>query len=145
MTSSESESTSGSDYEGPKKKEQQKEKMDKNMMESAFCMAKSKEKKDKLEEKNKCILDRPGSSGRELNPYWKDGGTGLPKDAKRFSPLESTVGDGGLDWLKRSLARAKDTAREMKVPLEEVVKERWGVSIFFLSFFSRFRFTVTPP
>ena len=28
----------------------------------------------------KIAMDTPGQSARELNPYWKNGGTGLPPE-----------------------------------------------------------------
>lgn len=85
--------------------------------------------KSKKSEEEKYILDRPGQSGRELNPYWKDGGTGLPKE-QEFSKSANQTMD--INWLKKSLQRAKETAIEKGVPLEQVAAERWGVNIFFL-------------
>lgn len=42
--------------------------------------------KPKKEEKNKNHIDsyNPATSSRELNPYWKDGGTGIPQTAENF-------------------------------------------------------------
>ncbi|XP_052750723.1 CWF19-like protein 2 homolog isoform X2 [Galleria mellonella] len=42
--------------------------------------------KPKKEEKNKNHIDsyNPGTSTRELNPYWKDGGSGLPQTPESF-------------------------------------------------------------
>lgn len=70
---------------------------------------------------------------RELNPYWKDGGTGLPSDnvllAKNAEPpTAAPVGDGGLGWLKKSYQRAKEQAKEEGKSIDEVAAERWGVS-----------------
>uniref|UniRef100_A0A6V7KZM5 Cwf19-like C-terminal domain-containing protein n=1 Tax=Bracon brevicornis TaxID=1563983 RepID=A0A6V7KZM5_9HYME len=84
-----------------------------------------REKKQKIDDAKKetCILDKPGQSSRELNPYWKDGGTGLPgvetndqSVSKLFNP----------DWLKKSLQRAKEQALEEGRSLEEIATERWG-------------------
>lgn len=35
------------------------------------------------------ILDKPGQSDRELNPYWKDGGSGLPETVSWYSHIYS--------------------------------------------------------
>lgn len=42
--------------------------------------------KPKREEKNKNHIDsyNPATSSRELNPYWKDGGTGVPQTVESF-------------------------------------------------------------
>lgn len=85
--------------------------------------------KSKKSEEEKYILDRPGQSGRELNPYWKDGGTGLPEE-QDASKTNQTM---DINWLKKSLQRAKEMADEKGIPLEQVAAERWGVNkLFFL-------------
>ena len=66
----------------------------------------------------------------ELNPFWKDGGTGLPEEdpsQKRATP-KVNVGDGGAGWLRKSFKRVKEQAEEQGRSLEEVAAERWGVS-----------------
>nr|CAD7410868.1 unnamed protein product [Timema poppensis] len=94
------------------------------------------------EQKDKCILDKrrtglpttrmlvmsqPGQSAQELNPYWKDGGSGLPETEKQSVKQASTsVGDRGADWLRRALRRAEEQAQEQGRSLEEVAAERWG-------------------
>jgi len=43
-----------------------------------------------------------------LNPYWKDGGTGLPEEEKEVQGQEvkvTGIGDGGLAWLQKSYDR----------------------------------------
>ncbi|KAJ9590896.1 hypothetical protein L9F63_016078 [Diploptera punctata] len=75
------------------------------------------------------MLDRLGQTDRELNPYWKDGGTGLPeeKDTRNQPTLsEKAIGDYGVDWLQRALKRAKEQAVEEGRSLEAVAAERWG-------------------
>ncbi|KAJ9600228.1 hypothetical protein L9F63_009475 [Diploptera punctata] len=87
----------------------------------------SREQADK--QNNKYMLDRLGQTDRELNPYWKDGGTGLPeeKDTRNQPTLsEKAVGDYGVDWLRRALKRAKEQAVEEGRSLEAVAAERWG-------------------
>ena len=80
---------------------------------------------------------QPGQHSRELNPYWKDGGTGLPEEAtsvQESSSKATDVGDSGLRWLRQALRRAEEQAREEDRTLEEVAAERWGVSILSYKF-----------
>ncbi|KAI8495426.1 hypothetical protein Bbelb_268810 [Branchiostoma belcheri] len=72
---------------------------------------------------------RPGQHSKELNPYWKDGGTGLPEEApSNMDGPKHTVSvfDGGADWLRRQYRRAKEQAEEEGRPLEDIVEQRWG-------------------
>ena len=67
-----------------------------------------------------------------MNPYWKDGGTGLPEEEgseAKPATKASGIGDGGLAWLKKSYQRCVEQAREEGRSLEELAAERWGVSI----------------
>lgn len=69
---------------------------------------------------------------RELNPYFKDDGSGYPEDTDEpkagagqlLSP--SVVGDGGASWRLKALKRAKEQATREGRRLQEVVGERWG-------------------
>lgn len=68
---------------------------------------------------------------RELNPYFKDDGSGYPEESdgvKSESHLLSTaiVGDGGASWRLKALKRAQEQAAREGRKLEEVVEERWG-------------------
>lgn len=81
-------------------------------------------------EKTLRTIDEPGQHHRELNPYWKEGGTGLPKEDEAI-PAEpalasSAVGDGGLKWLRRSYQRVREQAAEEGRSMEEVAAERYG-------------------
>jgi hypothetical protein len=76
-----------------------------------------------------------GQTDRELNPYWRDGGTGLPQEKKaeglgnrksRTLPVKS-VGDHGVDWLQRALKHTNEQAANEGRSVEEVAAERWGV------------------
>ena len=89
---------------------------------------KKQNRRDEEDQKNKYMLDRLGQSDRELNPYWKDGGTGLPEEKQSKGPilLQNAVGDYGVDWLRRALKRAKEQASSEGRSLEEVAAERWG-------------------
>jgi hypothetical protein len=79
------------------------------------------------------LIFQPGTHEKELNPYWKDGGTGLPEEQKKSTgkPASAGVGDAGLSWLKKSYQRCVEQAKEEGRPLEELAAERWGVSINF--------------
>ena len=86
--------------------------------------------KQKEQEAAKYMLDRPGQSERELNPYWADNGTGLPSEKppepESLSLNSTTVGDQGVSWLRRALKRAQEQAAESGRSLEDVAAERWG-------------------
>ena len=81
-----------------------------------------------------------GQHDRELNPYWKDGGKGLPEQApdKKTKKDRSSggaggggvAGDGGLSWLRRSHQRCVEAAQEEGRTVEEVAAERYGVNGF---------------
>ncbi|XP_022643985.1 CWF19-like protein 2 [Varroa destructor] len=83
-------------------------------------------------------VDQPGQHEREQNPYWKDGGLGLPQSestaseqtgeglsASRSLPVAESD-HGQLQWLQRALKRLKEEAHDKGLPVEEVAKERWG-------------------
>ncbi|KAH9509137.1 hypothetical protein Btru_049189 [Bulinus truncatus] len=90
-----------------------------------------KKQKDEANKEAERLL-QPGQHTRELNPYWKDGGSGLPenepdKKTKSSTSLpQSSTGDGGLAWLRQSYIRCKQQAVDEGRNLEEVVAERWG-------------------
>ncbi|XP_013392570.1 CWF19-like protein 2 [Lingula anatina] len=89
-------------------------------------------KKEKEEQIPVSYLDQPGQHSRELNPYWKDGGTGLPEEApektkkKTESAVTPVLGAGGVAWLKKAYQRCVEQAEEEGRPLEELVAERYG-------------------
>ena len=37
------------------------------------------------------------------------------------------IGDGGRSWIEKAYERAVQQAKEEGVPLEDIVKKRWGV------------------
>ena len=85
--------------------------------------------KDKAVHKESAnILDLPGSHSRELNPYWKDGGSGLPLSGMQESSSRqnSSVGDGGRSWLLKSYKRALELTERGMQSFREIAEERWG-------------------
>ncbi|CAH1268410.1 CWF19L2 [Branchiostoma lanceolatum] len=86
-----------------------------------------KDEREKEKEKNKSLsLDAPGQHARELNPYWKDGGTGLPEEAPSSKLKDAPKRTVGADWMRRQYKRAKEQAEEEGRSLEEIVEHRWG-------------------
>ena len=98
-------------------------------------------------------FSKPGQHPRELNPYWKDGGRGLPQDKPGSNSHElsgdstrkrssdsmkehsgdstkhrsgSRLGDGGRSWMLRSYKRAVEQAETEGRSLEQIAAERWG-------------------
>ncbi|GLH06534.1 CWF19-like protein 2 homolog [Gryllus bimaculatus] len=80
--------------------------------------------------KKKFLLDNPGQSERELNPFWKDGGKGLPQVEEpmpdSLSLAANSAGDHGLAWLRRAMRRVQEQAKEQGRSEEAVAAERWG-------------------
>lgn len=87
----------------------------------------------KSKDKTKLIIpeEKPGQNSRELNPYWKNGGSGLPTPSTSNQGKTAAAGDGGLSWWKKALQRCKETAVEEGTSLEEVAAGRYG-SLSFL-------------
>jgi len=73
-------------------------------------------------------------SSRELNPYWKDGGTGLPSELADHNPppptsIAARMNDGGLSWWQKAYQRCIELAAEENRPLEDIAAERYGVCL----------------
>lgn len=60
---------------------------------------------------------------KELNPYWNDGGTGLPTTSNSNDVRNSIE---GRSWILRSYKRALEEAKNKKVSFREVAERRWG-------------------
>ncbi|MPC28632.1 CWF19-like protein 2 [Portunus trituberculatus] len=90
----------------------------------------SRKKAKEEEEKRKREAAKPGSHARELNPYYKDGGTGLPQEQQKAVPAPAAAASQitGLDagWLRKALQRAKEQASSEGRSLEEIAAQRWG-------------------
>ncbi|XP_041373050.1 CWF19-like protein 2 isoform X2 [Gigantopelta aegis] len=95
-----------------------------------ICKKEIREKKKKEDEmEKKAAAEKIGQHTRELNPYWKDGGTGLPED--NVKPAKSSihlvgVGDSGLSWLRKRYERCKQQADDEGRSMEDVAAERFG-------------------
>ncbi|XP_076359633.1 CWF19-like protein 2 isoform X2 [Tachypleus tridentatus] len=84
--------------------------------------------KKRLEKKAKnedLITEKQDYRAKELNPYWKHGGTGLPQEETAEITRHQT-GDAGLSWLRRAYRRIKERAQEENRTMEDVAAERWG-------------------
>ncbi|CAG0890248.1 unnamed protein product [Cyprideis torosa] len=62
---------------------------------------------------------------RELNPSMREGGTSAPPSTSGTSEGKM-VGDGGKSFYLKALKRAKETAAEQGITLEEVAADRFG-------------------
>ncbi|CAL8361570.1 unnamed protein product [Merluccius merluccius] len=88
--------------------------------------------KDRLKEEEKAkaqAIEQAGLHKLELNPFWKDGGSGLPPeknaaaaDVKRVA----AVNDGGLSWLRKSYQRMREQAEREQRSLDDIVAQRYG-------------------
>ncbi|XP_011366436.1 CWF19-like protein 2 isoform X2 [Pteropus vampyrus] len=87
-----------------------------------------KETVKKIEQEKTQALEQSRLLERELNPYWKDGGTGLPPENCTLSSVGkvSVIEDGGLSWLRKSYQRMKEQAGKQNRNFEDIVAERYG-------------------
>ncbi|KAL6782403.1 hypothetical protein ACKKBG_A06645 [Auxenochlorella protothecoides x Auxenochlorella symbiontica] len=63
---------------------------------------------------------------RELNPYLRDGGSGVPEEGEPPPPRARGVADGGASWRLKALQRAKAAAAAEGKDFRAEVAERWG-------------------
>ncbi|XP_066227688.1 CWF19-like protein 2 [Saccopteryx leptura] len=89
----------------------------------------------KIEQEKAQALEQSRLLERELNPYWKDGGTGLPPEEYNMSSVTkvSVIEDGGLSWLRKSYQRMKEQAEKQNRNFEDIVAERYGSMEIFQS------------
>ncbi|XP_028817732.1 CWF19-like protein 2 [Denticeps clupeoides] len=87
-----------------------------------------KEQEKESEREKARAIEQAGLHKLELNPYWKDGGSGLPTEESLGSEAKkaSVVNDGGLSWLRKSYQRMREQAEREQRSLDEVVSERYG-------------------
>ncbi|XP_053312444.1 CWF19-like protein 2 [Spea bombifrons] len=95
---------------------------------SSAAIREEKQREKTLEREQAEALEKEKIQARELNPFWKDGGLGLPPEegdvtsVKKAAPVE----DGGLSWLRKSYQRMKEQSEREKRSLEDIVSERYG-------------------
>ena len=73
-------------------------------------------------QKKKSMFDTPGQHPKELNPYWKENGTGLPSASTSGGKRKTE----GRSWILRSYKRALEQAKEKNVPFEQIAEKQWG-------------------
>ncbi|XP_054581213.1 CWF19-like protein 2 isoform X2 [Eptesicus fuscus] len=102
---------------------------------SSSSLKAEKETKKKIEQAKTQALEQSRLLERELNPYWKDGGTGLPPEDCTASSVTkvSVIEDGGLSWLRKSYQRMKEQAEKQNRNFEDIVAERYGSMEIFQS------------
>ncbi|XP_078314355.1 CWF19-like protein 2 isoform X2 [Crassostrea virginica] len=85
-------------------------------------------KKAEAPQEKKIMIDQLGQHERELNPYWKEGGTGLPEErgTQKKTSAPQAVGDGGYSWMKKAYDRCVEQAKEENRTLEDVASEKYG-------------------
>uniref|UniRef100_A0A5F8HBS6 CWF19 like cell cycle control factor 2 n=2 Tax=Monodelphis domestica TaxID=13616 RepID=A0A5F8HBS6_MONDO len=93
---------------------------------SSSSLKDEKETAKKIEQEKAQVIEQSRLSERELNPYWKDGGTGLPPEDSNPSSAAKVIEDGGLSWLKKSYQRMKEQADKQNRKFEDIVAERYG-------------------
>ncbi|XP_021062482.1 CWF19-like protein 2 isoform X1 [Mus pahari] len=87
-----------------------------------------------IEREKTQVLEQSKLLERELNPYWKDGGTGLPSENCTLPVTKATgVEDGGLSWLRKSCQRMKEQAQKENRNFEDIVAEKYGSMEIFQS------------
>ncbi|XP_062329496.1 CWF19-like protein 2 [Osmerus eperlanus] len=89
--------------------------------------AEKERQKEEQREKER-LVEQAGLHKLELNPFWKDGGSGLPTEANTNTAVQkaAVVDDGGLSWLRKSYQRMKEQADREQRSLDAVVSERYG-------------------
>ena len=74
------------------------------------------------------LYPQPGQSEREINPFWKDGGKGLPEAKRNLPAVKSGIADGGAGWLRRAFQRIVERSGEEGRSVADLAAEKWGVS-----------------
>lgn len=140
---SESENDDGYSRTGKdKRKKGKKDANDEDIVRKEMGLEWMLKPKDDFERKSTIISDHQPEEAlteevmkinpRELNPYYKDNGSGYPEDEDGTKAggdrllSASVVGDGGASWRLKALKRAQEQAAREGRKLEEVVEDRWG-------------------
>ncbi len=86
------------------------------------------------------LSTQPGQSEREINPFWKDGGKGLPEAKRNLPTVKPGIADGGAGWLRKAFQRIVERAKQEDRSVADLAAEKWGVSChYFFSFFFFFK------
>ncbi|XP_048453683.1 CWF19-like protein 2 isoform X2 [Rhincodon typus] len=95
---------------------------------STAAIRAEKLKEKEMEHEKVQAMEQAEINKRELNPYWKDGGSGLPSEEGDSIPVQKAImiEDGGLSWLKKSYQRMKEQAEREQCCLEDVIAARYG-------------------
>ncbi|KAM4796109.1 CWF19-like protein 2 [Rhinophrynus dorsalis] len=95
---------------------------------SAAAIRAEKQKEKTLEHEKSQAVEMEKLQSRELNPFWKDGGTGLPPEEGDVTSAKKVVHveDGGLSWLRKSYQRMKEQSERENRSLEDIVAARYG-------------------
>ncbi|XP_056417595.1 CWF19-like protein 2 isoform X2 [Hyla sarda] len=95
---------------------------------STAALRAERQKEKTLERERVEAVEKEKMLARELNPFWKDGGSGLPPEEGDVTSVKKVqvVEDGGLGWLRKSLQRMKEQSEREKRSLEDIVAERYG-------------------
>ncbi|XP_029303044.1 CWF19-like protein 2 [Cottoperca gobio] len=94
--------------------------------------AEKRAEKERLKEEETAkaqAIEQAGLHKLELNPFWKDGGTGVPPAEKAATVAKkggSVVNDAGLSWLRKSYQRMNEQAERQQCSLNDIVAERYG-------------------
>lgn len=106
-------------------------------------LRKQRDECKEAEKKAKELAKEPGRSSRELNPYFKEGGSGVPPEQVKRECAK--VGDGGASWLRRAFKRAQEQAEREGKSIEEVAAQRWGSLDKFKKLLAKAEGTESPP
>ncbi|GCB73693.1 hypothetical protein scyTo_0002774 [Scyliorhinus torazame] len=95
---------------------------------STAAIRAGKLKEKEMEQEKVEAMEQAEIYKRELNPYWKDGGSGLPSEESDSAPVQkaAVIEDGGLKWLRQSYKRMKEQAEREQCRLEDVIAARYG-------------------
>ncbi|XP_063807643.1 CWF19-like protein 2 isoform X2 [Pseudophryne corroboree] len=95
---------------------------------STAALRAEKQKEKAVEREKAEAVEKEKLQARELNPFWRDGGSGLPPEEGDVTSVKKVqlVEDGGLSWLKKSLQRMKEQSEKEKRSLEDIVAQRYG-------------------
>ncbi|XP_077154518.1 CWF19-like protein 2 [Ranitomeya variabilis] len=113
---------------------------------SAAALRAERQKEKTLERERAEAVEKEKLQARELNPYWKDGGSGLPPEEGDVTSAKKVqlVADGGLSWLQKSLQRMQEQSDRENRSLEDIVAERYGSMEIFQSKMEAAERAVTP-